>query len=543
VNVNLSAISPLVTTSASTARRTTLLAASAESAAAQATAEAAVSATSAVSAVSVSLGQAPASSDAQTYAMPGRTTTAWSQRPDDAISSLMAGNITLPSLATRFNGLGAAMLKRFDTESGGFSQSVTQPATQAAQGASAIAPEDLYATADNQVKLSIKTASGATVELSLGSQGDGLGVQVTVSGGELNEAERKAMVHLSGAFQDAIDGLGAVPPKLAFGGFTDFDPKVLSSVDFTARTKADVKGAIRSVEFHADARSRSLSATGPSGPVKVDVDLSQPALLGNATQQAQAMARYLRQVDAAGSRGRGDDALVSMFKDAFSQLNSNYGVTAPLAGRAAPGVIALNAGDHSVLSGLADFNASMVQATDASNPMRPDEVDTFSYKLSQSTSATGRDPRDRTIRQDQQAQLVASFHRALSPQATLALTSSKESQFYEFVQIDDEAKASANITYQDGARTEASVTQSARQSTRVQRYLMGKLESDTTQPLEGTRVSDVRQLLATVEKADMSHDADDALRRDQALAVAASLAVLPDGPVGLRQGSGLTARR
>lgn len=538
MNVNLSAVSPLVANSTSTAWRTTPLAVLKEATAAQATAAAAVPVTSATSAVSVSLGQAPTSADAQTYTLPGRTTTAWSQRPGDAISSLMAGNFGLPSLATRFNGLGAAMLKRFDTEAGGFSQSVTL----AAPGASAIAPADLFATADNQVKLSIKTASGATVELSLGSQGDGLAVEVKVSGGELNEAERKALTQLSGAFQDAIDGLGDLPPKLAFGGFTDFDPNVLSSVDFTARTKADGKGAIQAVEFHADAKTRSLSATGPSGTVKVDVDLSQPAILGNATQQAQAVARYLRQVDTAGSRGRGDAALVAMFKDAFSQLNTNYGVTAPLAGREAPGVIALNAGDHSLLSGLADFNASMVQAPNASNPMRPEEVDTFSYKLSQDTSVTGKDSRNRTIHQDQQAQLVASFHRALSPDATLLLTAAKESQSYEFVQIDDQAKTSADITYKDGVRTDATVTQSARQSTRVQRYLMGQLVSDTTVPVAGQRVSDVRNLLSSVEKADMSHDADDALRRDQALAVAASLAVLPDGPVALRQAGGLTAR-
>jgi hypothetical protein len=519
-----------------TAWRTTGAAASTDIAQAQATATSAVSA---VSAVSVSLGQAAASPDAQTYAMPGRAVSAstWEQRPDDAISSLMASNVTYPSLATRLNGLGAAMLKRFGTDAGDFSQSVAL-----ASGASAAAQPDLHTAAENQVTLSIRTASGATVELSLGSQDNGLAVQVKVSGGELNDAERKALVQLSGAFQDAIDGLGALPPRLALGGFTSVDPKVLSSVDFTVRTKADGKGAITAVAFHADAKSRSVSATGPSGTVKVDVDLAHPAVLGNATQQAQAMARYLRQFDAAGSRGRGDAALVAMFKDGFTQLNSNYGVTSPVAGREAPGVIALNAGDHSLLSGVADFSASMVQAPDASNPMRPEEVDTFSYKVSQNTSVTGGDPRNRTIHQDQQAQLSASFHRALSPGVSLFLTAAKDSQFYEYVRIGDDAKVSADISYKDGARTDASVEQSARQSTRVQRYLSGKLESDTTVPLEGRRVSDVRQLLATVEKAEMSHDPEDARRRDQALAVAGSLAVLPDGPIALPHGSSLTVR-
>ena len=92
---------------------------------------------------------------------------------------------------------------------------------------SAVAPSDLYATADNQIKLSIKTARGATVELSLASQGNGLGVEIKVSGGELTEAERKAITQLSGAFQEAIDGLGAAPPKLALSGFTGFDTALL----------------------------------------------------------------------------------------------------------------------------------------------------------------------------------------------------------------------------------------------------------------------------------------------------------------------------
>lgn len=523
--VNPTTASPLATSGGTTAWRTNSPATLTDTA------------TTATTAVSVSLGQATTSANAQTYAMPGRAVAAstWEQSPDDAVSSRMAGNLVYTSLATRFNGLGAAMLKQFATNAGDFSQSVAI----GVQGASATG---LHGGADNQITLSVRTASGATVALSLGSQNDGLAVQVKVSGGELNDAERKALVQLSGAFQDAIDGLSAVPPTLALGGLANFDSSVLSSVDLKAAIKSDGKGAINTLEFHADAKSRSVNASGPSGAVKVDVDLSNPAILGNSAQQAQAMARYLRQVDAAGSKGQGDAALVSMFKDAFSQLNSNYGVTAPIAGREAPGVIALNAGDHSLLSGLADFKASMVQTPSSSNPMRPEEVDSFSYRLSQDTSVTGKDPLNRNIHQEQQAQLSASFHRALSPGVSLFLTAAKESQFYEYVRVDDEAKASANISYKDGVRTEASVEQSAHQSTRVERYLMGKLESDTTTPLERKRVSDVRQLLATVEKAERSRDPEDALRRDQALAVAASLAVLPDGPTALPQDHRVTAR-
>lgn len=532
---NLTTVSPSVVSAAMGSSRATGPVATTDSVSSPAAA--------APAAVSVTLGQATTSAEAQTYSMPSRTAPAmvWEQRPDDEISSLMASNVAYRSPGSRFYGLGAAMLERFAAEAVDFSQSATVQKTSVANpgtGVSALQTamqSQLHTDADNQITLSIRTASGATVELSLGSQDEGLAVQVQVSGAELTEAEHAALVQLSGAFQEAIDGLGAVPPRLALKGLAAFDPAVLSSVDFQARIETDDKGAIDAVEFHADARSRSVSATGPSGTVKVDVDFSNPAILGNAAQQAQAMARYLQQFDAAGSRGRGDTALVAMFKDAFTQMNSDYGVTAPVEGRAATGVLALNAGDHSLLSGLADFSASMVQASEASNPMRPEELDTFSYQVSQSTSVMGGDPRNRTIHQEQQAQLSASYHRSLSPELSLFLTLAKESQFYEYIEIDDEAKVSTDVAYKDGVRIDASVEQSARQSTRVQRYLMGKLESDTTFPSDATRVTDVRALLKTVEQAQRSRDPEDARRRDQALATAASLAVLPDDPAGLKR--------
>lgn len=532
---SLTTVSPPVVSAATAASRATSPVASTDNVFTQATA--------APAGVSVALGQAATSAAAQTYSMPGRTApaTVWEQRPDDAISSLIASNVAYRSLGSRFHGLGAAMLERFGTQVVDFSQSATVQKTSAANPGTSVAAlqtatqSQLHTDADNQITLSIRTAGGGTVELRLGSQDEGLAVQVTVSGGDLTEAERAALVQLSSAFQEAIDGLGAMPPRLALKGLAAFDPTVLSSVDFQARIETDDKGAIAAVEFHADARSRSLSATGRSGTVKVDVDVSNPAILGNAAQQAQAMARYLQQFDAAGSRGRGDAALVTMFKDAFTQMNSDYGVTAPVVGHAASGALALDAGDHSLLSGLADFSASMVQTSASSNPMRPEELDTFSYKLSQSTSVTGRDPRNRSLHQEQQAQLSASYHRPLSPELSLFLTLAKESQFYEYIQIDDEAKVSTDVAYSDGVRIEASIEQSARQSTRVQRYLMGKLESDTTFPSDAIRVTDVRVLLKTVEQAERSRDPEDARRREQALATARSMAVLPDDPAALRR--------
>lgn len=174
--VNLSTASTLVTPAATAWRAADAAMPANDAAMAPATASAPAS-----SAVSVSLGQAGASADAQTYPPPARTVPVWAQRSDDAISALMAGNIAHGSFSTRLdafnglNGLGAAMLKRFGTEAGDFSQSVTL----AAPGASAVGASDLYASADNQIKLSIRTATGATVELALGSQDGGLAPATT----------------------------------------------------------------------------------------------------------------------------------------------------------------------------------------------------------------------------------------------------------------------------------------------------------------------------------------------------------------------------
>jgi hypothetical protein len=58
------------------------------------------------------------------------------------------------------------------------------------------------------------------------------------------------------------------------------------------------------------------------------VDLSQPASWGSKDQQAKALDKYLQQVDQAGTRGQGNGAMITMFKDAFKGMNSDYGTPA-----------------------------------------------------------------------------------------------------------------------------------------------------------------------------------------------------------------------
>jgi hypothetical protein len=470
----------------------------------------------------------------------GATPPAWERTSSDPISSLMAGNFSTGSLAGRFQGLGAALLSRFKGDGdGGFSQAVfrSAPGTPENPDVSALdaaTASQLHSTPDNEITLDITTASGAKVHLSLGSQddGDGLAVQLTVSDGELSDTERAALAKLSDAFQSAIDGATGQPPKIDVGGLMQFDPKVLSSVDFHASVKVDNSHS-QTIDLHADAAQRSLHIDGPSGAVKVDVSLSNPAILGSAAQQAQAMARYLQQIDSAGSRGKGDPALMAMFKDAFTELNSNYGVAAPTQRSAAPGAIMLSDADHSLLTGLADFDASITQSPDASNPMRQDEVDAFSYQTSQSTSITGGQA-NRGITQQQKAHLTASYHEALAPDLQLKLGSDNTSQNYYYDRIDDDASSTAELAYDKGVLMKASLNQSASQSTHVQKYEKGQLVDDKTTPAEATKSWNLLELLKSGDKIGRPPTAQEIARQKQALATVGTLALLQSDPGTLR---------
>lgn len=149
---------------------------------------------------------------------------------------------------------------------------------------------------------SIKTASGKTVTFSLSSQSDGLGVQATVDGGEFTADELKAVGQLGGAFQAAVDGLTAMPPRLDLSNLTQFDSNVLASVDLNAKLKTSA-GQDQTLAFHADSQSRSTRMSGPDGELDLSVDLKNAAILGSARQQAKALKSYLAQFDRVQERG------------------------------------------------------------------------------------------------------------------------------------------------------------------------------------------------------------------------------------------------
>lgn len=443
----------------------------------------------------VALGQAARDSAVYTLAQLSPVSV-WEHTTSDAVTSRMTGNAYAARLADRFDGLAGALLARFKTDGGDFSQSVVQ--LPAGSAASSVKASRFHGEAGNQVALTIATRSGATVALTLGSDDDRLAVQIAVTGGQLSDAERSALAGLSDAFEQAVDGLTAVPPKLALGDLLDYDSSVLASVNLHATTVVG-PNATRTIDFTASDAHRSVSVTGPDGNVKVDVDMKNAGILGSASQQASAVAQYLKQFDEARQRGQGDAGLMGMFEDAFSALHTHTDHAAT-----APHGIVFSAGDHGMMTGLADFSASVTQVTKASNPMRSDERDAFSYQVSQQTRVGGTGQLDRSVRQHQESKLDASFHRSLFADTALMLSDSAYSQNYFYEQIHDTASSDMELAYDQGQLARATLTQSADQSRRVQRYELGRLEQDTTTPSSHTRTTDV---LALVKAAISNHDA------------------------------------
>ncbi|MGZ0717040.1 lactate dehydrogenase [Pseudomonas palleroniana] len=428
--------------------------------------------------------------------LPGRETVrVWENNRQDAVSQAISSRFGSIPTASRYSGLGAALVDQFIQGGGaGISQSVLSTTADRAGDTGAIKADQavLHSKADNQVSLSIKTASGKTVTFSLSSQKEGLGVQASVEGGDLSADELKAVGQLGAAFQASVDGLTAVPPKLDLSKLTQFDARLLASVDLNAKVK-DLAGEDLTLAFHADSQSRTTRMSSSAGDIDLAVDLRNTAILGDAKQQAKALKTYLAQFDRAEKRGNANADLMTLFKDAFSAMNSNYPQ-----GAKAPDALTHNPTDKGLLTGLADFKASIKQTTDQSNPMRLSEVDSFSYSVAQKTQVSGRGLADRSVTQHQQSTLSASFHTSLGGAKSPILDGSRESQNYLYVQVQDQANSTASFAYKDGQLASASVTQSAVQNTRTQKYVMAQLVEDSVVPREG---SSRRNYLALLEHA------------------------------------------
>ncbi|WP_215404413.1 hypothetical protein [Janthinobacterium sp. JC611] len=409
----------------------------------------------------------------------------WESATRDKVSEAMTKSFSSYAFGGRFSGLGAAMLGQAKLGNYNFSQAMRQPppsTTPNIYAASGIAPGSLHGNGEDRVALSITTRSGVEVKLSLDSQGDGLAVNMTTSG-DLSDAETSALGELAKGFQEAIDGMGQSTPKLKLEGLMQFDQKVLGSVQLHAQVK--VRGepeSIQTLDFQADGAQRKVSFSGEAGSLDLKVDASALNTLGSRERQAKALDSYMKQFDQAASRGHGDAGLMAMLKDGFTALHSN--TAAPQAATDSPetGKWRLAAEDKSILTGLADFSASVSQAVKFSNPMRSTEKDGFNYEVSQKTEQTGASQDARSLRQQQQSKLSASFHQTLVPGVPLRLTANTESQNYTYHQIEDTASSDAQVAYKDGKMVKASLRQEGSQSEHVMKYFLGKLESDKSTP-------------------------------------------------------------
>lgn len=386
--------------------------------------------------------------------------------------------------AARFKDVGAAMLQQFTT------------------GAPvAVAPATLPDSVDNRFTLDIVTRSGVKVDLTLASQDDTMVYQISASG-ELSDAERGAVARLAEGFQAAIDGMAAADPAIRIGALAQFDGTALQSVAFHAQVQQWT--GTQSLDFQADGKQRKASISGPSGNAEVSVDTGKPAGLGTKEQQTKAINNYLQQFGQAAERGHGDKQLMAMFKDAFADMNRTaVREEAGGTGLALPGQWTLADEDHAVLTGLADFSASITQAPKWINPLRSAEKDSFSYAVSQETRIDGPRVEDRTVSQTQQARLTAQFHTPVKKGGgALKLDVTSQSQTYEYHQVDDTADSSVALGYRDGRLFKATLRQSASQSERIQTYMMGKLMSDKTRPGQQTLVRDLMASLAPYRAGD-----------------------------------------
>ncbi|MGF6595044.1 hypothetical protein [Pseudomonas sp. 2835] len=440
----------------------------------------------------VNLGQSPRSDDTATYS--SRATLAVPLRyvlENDSLNKLsmnMKIGVQASAIGSRFNGLGAALVNQLAANGG---QSFTQSVFAFAEGAQPSAEtlriqgNNLRQHPANAVNLTLTTASGATVTLSLASNEQGLAVSADVQDGQLNSDELEGLAALADSFQGAINGLSEEPPRLQLGKLATLDPTLFSSLQMNAKLDT-VNGEQLTFDLTLDDSARKLSLQGPAGNVQLNLDTRDTSLLGKSAQRQAAISNYLGQFDAAQSRGKGDENLVSLLKDAFVQLNSADDIAKPSTGR----IPLLAAKDTALLSGLADFSASISQTSQQPNPLRPTELDRFDYQVSQSTRVSGASPANRSVQQDQQASLSAAYHTSLNPQ--MALVDALATQNYRYHEISDQSSTSTRLRYDKNSLVEASVSQQASRNERVRSYADGVLESDVSTPAS---VSESRNLL------------------------------------------------
>lgn len=422
----------------------------------------------------------------------------WETPGVDKLSQYMTGAVQSASTSARFQGLGAALLAQLAANGGAtISQSglLVNDASTPNDLILGLQQSRLREYASNSITFNLTTASGATVSLGLYSSDQGLAVDAQVQGGTLSAKELDGLAALADSFQSAINGLTQEPPTLQLGALVKLDPNLFTGLQLDAQLETS-SGEQQTFELRLDDQARSLKLHGPGGDVKMNFDTQGGAVLGSQTMRQAALANYLTQFDAAQQRGHGDKQLMGLFKDAFSQLNSVDDNGARTAGVATP----LNRNSRLLLSGLADFSASVSQPTLQPNPVKPEEADYFTYKVSQSTHIEG--GINLAVEQQQQAELKAAWHEKFKPQMPVQLTRDSESQNYRYHEVDDQSNSSTRLGFNDGALAEARVSQQATQQERIRTYQNGIEISDVEKHVSNSKDRDLLGVLDALLRQD-----------------------------------------
>jgi hypothetical protein len=441
---------------------------------------------------------------------------AWASEPEDEISQLMQGNIkkqplVLLNSSLLLNGLGAKLLERFSTAQSDFSQTVvsyesqyrnpTVDGTSISYGSTDItrtsATDALKnsAGATNRIGFRIQTRSGKTVDISISYGGNGkeikagLSVGIHVSGGELSDAEKTAVANLSSGFESLLQSVSRGTGDVDVSGLT-YDATVLSGIDLTVRQTPQFGSELKSLDFHANSKQRSFALETTKGRLSLSVDLTQPAILGSATQQRAAVQDYLSRFDAANQRGHGDSSLLGQFKDVFVALHSNYpasdGSTTPTISSPA-----LNDKDRSVLTGLADFEVSI-----SGDFAKESEAGHMEYRAAQSTKVVGEGKwNGLSVSQTQTTRLKSNFLRSPDGGPLDVGTGN-----YESISIDDETSSITSFSYAKDELQSATVKSLVNQMEYLKKFVNFKMVEERDSPLKQADEQDISALLVPPKK-------------------------------------------
>jgi hypothetical protein len=382
-------------------------------------------------------------------------------------------------LASLLNGLGTELLQGLSGAKREWRQSVVtyrpgyRELGSVAAGATAVDALKAAGDVENTISFKIRTTSGREVDIAIRFGGDGKAVQDSLSieikvAGELDADEQAAIASLGQGLDAALQGAVGEMPRIDLEGLVGFDTKVIAGVELELH--AAQRNGVQSFAFSADAGKRSFSMQSATGRMAVDVDLAT-APLGSAEQQRAAVRRFLEQFDAANVRAHGEEVLIEQFKAAFAQLNSNY---PPAPGRSAVALPdwLLTEQDRSVLSGLADFTASLGGDFDNGSPTQKiTEAGHMRFQVAQRTEIEGRD-KDSGLRivQTATSALHATQYRARGQGAL-----DKESGSYDVFGIADETKKVTAVEYADLDVQGASIDESSSSLDRYEKWVAHEL--------------------------------------------------------------------